>query len=442
MPRLVVNKLSPAFVKNAEAGKATPGMYADGGGLYLCIGAPTAKALAKDPKARGAASWIFRYMRDRRPHEMGLGPLRDIGLKEARERAAARRRELLDEQDPMELHSRRAKKARRERERQEQEARSMTFRRCAEGYIAANEAAWKNPVHRKQWPATLAAYVYPVFGDLPVHAVDVGLVMQVLEPIWTAKPETASRVRGRIETVLDYAKARGWRDGENPARWRGHLDLMLPRATKAKAAARRQSGRDEHHAALPYGEIAAFMAALRRQAGTAARALEFAILTAARTGEVIGARWSEIDVAEKLWIVPAERMKAGKEHRVPLSDAALAIVAELAEHRQGDFVFPGGAPGRPLSNMAMLTLLRRMQRGDLTVHGFRSTFRDWAAERTSFPAEVAEMALAHTVADAVERAYRRGDLFQKRRQLMEAWAKFCAAPAPAGAAVVPLRRQA
>jgi integrase len=439
MPRLVENKLSPTFVGNAKSGRVPPGMYADGGGLYLCVGAPTAKALAQDKKARGAASWIFRYMRDRRPHEMGLGPLRDIGLKEARERAAARRRELLAAQDPMALHSRRAKKERRERERQEQEARSMTFRRCAEGYIAANEAAWKNPVHRKQWPATLAAYVYPVFGDLPVHAVDVGLVMRVLEPIWTVKPETASRVRGRIETVLDYARARGWRQGENPARWRGHLDLMLPRAAKAKAAARRQTGREEHHAALPYGEIGAFMAALRQQRGTAARALEFAILTAARTAEVIGARWDEIDLAEKLWTIPAGRMKAGREHRVPLSEPALAIVAELAKDRQGDVLF-SGAGGRPLSNMAMLQTLRRMGRGALTVHGFRSTFRDWAAERTNFPAEVAEMALAHAVGDKVEAAYRRGDLFQKRRQIMDAWARFCATPAAPSAGVVPLRR--
>lgn len=440
MPRFV-EKLSPTFVNGAKRGKAKPGMYADGGGLYLYVGAPTAKALERDPDARGAVSWIFRYMRDRRPHEMGLGSLHTIGLAEARERALSRRRELLDDHDPMELHSRKAKKERRERERQEQEARSITFQRCAESYIAANEGTWKNPVHRKQWPATLTSYVYPAFGNLPVQAIDTGLVMQALEPIWSAKPETASRVRGRIETVLDYAKARGWRDGENPARWRGHLDKMLPRATKAKAAVRRKTGRDEHHAALPHGEIAGFLAELRQQRGTAARALEFAILTAARTGEVIGARWSEIDLAEKLWTIPAERMKAGREHRIPLSDAALAIVKAQAEASQADFVFAGGN-GRPLSNMAMLVLLRRMQR-DLTVHGFRSTFRDWAAERTSFPAEVAEMALAHAVGDKVEAAYRRGDLFAKRRQLAGAWAKFCAAPSPyAGDNVRPLRRQA
>jgi integrase len=451
MPRLVADQLSSAFVNNAKRGKAAPGMYADGGGLYLYVGAPNEKTRERDPKARGAVSWLFRYMRDRHPHEMGLGPLRDIGLAEARERAAERRRELLDDKDPMELHSRQAKRERRERERQEAQARAMTFQNCAELYIAANRAAWKNPVHAAQWPSTLKTYCYPVFGALPVQAIDAGLVLQVLEPIWTAKAETASRVRGRIETVLDYARARDWRQGENPARWRGHLDKLLPAPSKAKGAVRRSTGRNEHHAALPYGEIAGFIAELRQQKGTAARALEFAILTAARTGEVVGARRQEFDLAEKLWTIPAERMKAGKEHRVPLSDRALAIVAELAQGRPGDrgsaaaaagagFVFPGGIAGKPLSNMAMLTLLRRMQRDDVTTHGFRSTFRDWAAERTSFTAEVAEMALAHAVGDKVEAAYRRGDLFGKRRQIMDAWAKFCASPALAAGAVVPLRR--
>ncbi len=310
-----------------------------------------------------------------------------------------------------------------------------------------HRASWKNPVHARQWPATLESYVYPVLGALPVQAVDAGLVMQVLEPIWAAKPETASRVRGRIESILDYAAARGWRESENPARWRGHFDKLLPAPSKAKRAVRQTTGPEEHHAALPYAEIAAFLAELRRQPGMAARALEFLILTAARTGEVIGARWEEFDLTAKVWTIPADRMKAGKEHRVPLSDAALAIVAELAKERRGDpgseagkgFVFAGGVAGRPLSNMAMLVLLRRMKRDDLTVHGFRSTFRDWAAERTGFPAEVAEMALAHTVADAVERAYRRGDLFEKRRQLMDAWAMFCTTSPAAGGQVLPIR---
>ena len=442
MPRLVEKKLKTPFVTNAKNGKAAPGMYADGGGLYLYVGAPTSKALQRDPKARGAVSWLFRYMRDRRPHEMGLGSARDIGLAEARDLATERRRELRDDKDPMELHSRKAKRERRDRERQEEQARAMTFENCAEFYIGANKASWKNPVHAAQWPSTLKTYVYPVIGPLPVQAVDVGLVMQVLTPIWTDKAETASRVRGRIETVLDYAAARGWRQGENPARWRGHLDKLLPKTSKAKRAVRQVSGRQEHHAALPYGEVAAFLAELREQQGTAARALEFAILTAARTGEVIGARWAEFDLAEKLWTIPAGRMKAEKEHRVPLSGAALAIVNELAAHRRGDFVFPGGIAGKPLSNMGMLALLRRMERADVTVHGFRSSFRDWAAERTNFPAEVAEMALAHAVGDKVEAAYRRGDMFQKRRQMMDAWAKFCASPAIVVGDVVPIRARA
>ena len=235
--------------------------------------------------------------------------------------------------------------------------------------------------------------------------------MKVLEPIWTEKPETASRVRGRIEAILDWATARGYRQGENPARWRGHIENLLPKKSKVR--------RVEHHAALPYPEISAFMVELRQQEGVAARALEFAILTAARTGEVIGAHWDEIDLGERLWMVPAERMRAGKEHRVPLSDPAVMILQPLGETREGDLIFPGSRTGRPISNMAMLMLLRRMGRGDLTAHGFRSSFRDWAAEHTTFPAEVAEMALAHTVTNKVEAAYRRGELFQKRRQIME-----------------------
>jgi integrase len=267
-----------------------------------------------------------------------------------------------------------------------------------------------------------------MFGSLPVQAIDVGLVLKALEPIWTAKPETANRVRGRIESVLDWATARGYRQGENPARWRGHLENLLPGKSKVR--------RVKHHAALPYVEMADFMTQLKEQEGVAARALEFTILTAARTGEVIGATWSEINFDERLWTVPADRMKAGKEHRVPLSDAALAILEQMQAIRQDDFIFAGGKARRPISNMAMAMTLRRMGRGDLTVHGFRSTFRDWAADRTGFPAEVAEMALAHTIGDKVEAAYRRGDLFQKRRQLMDAWAKFSTTAPATGSKVV------
>jgi integrase len=304
----------------------------------------------------------------------------------------------------------------------------MTFRACAEAYIRAHSPAWKNAKHSAQWPATLSAYVHPIVGDLPVQAVDVGLVMKVLEPIWTEKTETASRVRGRIESILDWATARGHRQGENPARWKGHLATLLSPPTKAKAAARRANGRSEHHAALPYAELPDFMAELQEQDGFGAHAFEFAILTVARTGEAIEAKWSEINLAERLWTLPADRMKAGKEHRVPLCDRPIEILEEMQKIRESEFVFPGGKAGRPLSNMAFLMMLRRMGRGNLTAHGFRSTFSDWCAEQTNFPSEVREMALAHAVSDKVEAAYRRGDLFDKRRQLAEAWAEFCAAP--------------
>jgi integrase len=389
------------------------GYYGDGGGLFLQV------------SASGSKSWVFRFKEGGRLREMGLGPTHTVSLAEARQKALDCRKVRLDGGGPIE-----ARKAERMKAKLDA-AKAMTFAACAERYIAAHKAGWKNDKHAAQWPATLGTYVYPVFGSLPVQAVDVGLVMKAIEPLWTVKPETASRVRGRIESILDWATARGYRQGENPARWRGHLENLLPRKTKVR--------RVEHHAALPYPEIAAFAAELRQQEGVAARALEFAILTAARTGEVIGGRWEEINLAEKLWTIPAERMKAGKEHRVPLSARALAIVEELAKVRESDFVFPGGRHGRPISNMAMLMTLRRMGRGDLTAHGFRSSFRDWAAERTTFPADVAEMALAHTVSDKVEAAYRRGDLFQKRRQLAEAWAKFCTV-APAAGQVVPIRQ--
>jgi integrase len=250
------------------------------------------------------------------------------------------------------------------------------------------------------------------------QAIDTKLLLKVLEPIWTAKPETASRLRGRLEAILDWAKVRGHREGENPARWRGHLDKLLPARSKVR--------RVEHHAAMPYAALPAFLENLRGQEGIAARALEFTILTAARTGEVIGATWAEISFAEKVWTVPAARMKAHREHRVPLGERALAILKEMHTSDDG-FVFSGGRPGKPLSPTALILVLRRMGYGDITTHGMRSAFRDWCAEHTNFPSEVAEMALAHTVSDKVEAAYRRGDLFDKRRKLMEVWARYCAA---------------
>jgi integrase len=401
-------KLSALDVTRAKG----PAVLHDGAGLYLRV------------SASGAKSWVFRYQLDGRRRDMGLGPFPDVTLAEARVRASAHRLQRHDGVDPL------AARTAQRQTRQLDAAKMMTFEKCAEAHIAAHKAGWRGGVSEAQWRQSLMAYVYPHFGVLPVQTIDVGLVMKTLEPIWTAKPETATRVRGRIESIIDWATARGYRRGENPARWRGHLENLLPRLSKFH--------RIEHHAALPYPEIGAFMAKLQQQDDVAARALEFLILTAARKGEVIGARWAEIDLSGKTWTIPGERMKAGKEHRVPLSEAALAIVRKMAEIRQADFVFPGIRTGRPLGSTALFYLLRGIGRGDLTAHGFRSTFRDWVAESTAFPTEVAEMALAHTVGAAVERAYRRGDLFDKRRQLMGAWAKFCEGRL-AGREVVPIR---
>ena len=292
----------------------------------------------------------------------------------------------------------------------------MSFDQCAEAYIGAHEIAWKNEKHRQQWRNTLATYVSPVFGKVPVGDVDTDHVLKVIEPIWGRKAETASRLRGRIEVILDWAKVRGYRLGENPARWRGHLSHLLPSRAKVR--------RVKHHAALPYTEIPAFMKELQKAEGTAALALEFLILTAARTSEVIYASWSEVDLKNQIWIVPAERMKMHREHRVPLSAAAMTVLGR-AKELKGDYVFAGRTSGRSLSNMAFLMLLGRMNRGDITAHGFRSTFRDWAAEQTNFQNEAVEMALAHAIESKTEAAYRRSDLFGKRQGLMAAWADFC-----------------
>jgi integrase len=402
-----VGRLTALMVEKAKRGKHQPGMYHDGGGLYLQI-------------TMGGASWVLRYQLAGCPRYMGLGPVALYGLSDARARALDAKRLRHDQIDPIE-----ARRQARLHMRLEA-AKAITFKEAAENYIAAHSAAWSGAKVKALWESTLATYAEPVIGALPVQAIDTALVLKVLEPIWTAKPETAGRVRQRVEAILNWAKVRGYRVGENPARWKGHLDMLLPARGKVRKV--------EHHAALPYAEIGAFIASVRQQEGTAARALEFAILTAARTSEALGARWSELDFAQKIWTVPAERMKTDREHRVPLSARALAILEEIKALRgvaEGQdeaevFVFPGAKRGKPLSNMTFLMLLRRMERADLTAHGFRSTFRDWAAERTSYPREVAEMALAHTISDKVEAAYRRGDLFEKRRRLMDAWATFCA----------------
>lgn len=388
-----------------------PGYYCDGGGLYLQVSPVTTK------------SWIFRYSRLARAREMGLGSGREVSLAEARVKASECRRLLVDGIDPIEARDARHKRDALSR------ARALSFGMCAEKYIAANRAAWKNEKHGEQWENTLDTYAAPVIGQLAVQDVDTGLVLRVLEPIWAKKPETATRLRGRIERILDWARVMGYRNGENPARWRGHLDKLLPAALNRKNR--------KHHAALPYDKIGAFMADMRAEQGTAARALEFTILNISRTNEVIGGRPDEVDLKKGIWTIPASRMKSGKEHRVPLSPRAIEIIKAQPT---GKYLFAGRDENMPLSNMAMLELLRRMGRECATTHGFRSSFRDWAAERTTYAREVCEMALAHTIGDKVEAAYRRGDLFQKRQKMMLDWEKFCEAP-KGGEKVVPISRR-
>jgi integrase len=378
-----------------------PGFYADGAGLYLQV--------TGDGETRIAKSWIFRFTLRGRSREMGLGSFSTFGLAEARVKAAECRKLTYDGVDPIE-----ARKAVRTKAAMDA-ATSLTFCDCTKQYIEAQRSGWRSAKHAAQWSSTIKTYAEPVIGALPVQGIDTTLVMKIIEPLWSKKSETASRLRGRIEAVLDWATVRGYRHGNNPARWRGHLDKLLP--------ARGKVSKVKHHAALPYRELPTFMAALERQDGVSARALEFLILTAARTGEVIGALPGEIK--DKVWAVPAGRMKGSKEHRVPLSSAALAIAGKLQSEYEGAFLFPGAKRDKPLSNMAMLALLERMGRSELTAHGFRSTFRDWAAECTNYPNEVVEMALAHTINSKVEAAYRRGDLFEKRKSLMSDWAEFC-----------------
>ncbi len=390
------------------------GRYADGNGLYLFV------------QRSGARVWTFRFTRRGKAREAGLGRVEDVALAEARDRARECRRLLAQGIDPIE-HRRVevAEKAAKE---------GMTFEQVAAFYLAAHEASWRNEKHRWQWRNTLDRHVLPEIGKKPVGEVAVGDVMKIIEPLWQRMPETASRVRGRIEAVLDYASARGWRDKDNPARWKGHLANLLPARSKVRPV--------QHHPALPWREIGAFMVELRKRQGTSAQALEFAILTAARSGEVCGMRWAEIDLAHKVWNVPAQRMKAAREHRVPLSDRAIEILQDVKPLRKAAdaLVFPGGRMHRPLSDMALTVLLRRLREG-VRVHGFRSTFRDWCAEATVFPSEVAEQALAHAIESKVEAAYQRGDLLEKRVRLMEAWSAFCATPLAAGE-VVPMKKAA
>jgi integrase len=393
-----INRLSHRKVETLKK----PGMHSDGGGLYLQV------TQGSDGTPR--KSWLFRYAVSGRERQMGLGPLSDVPLAEARDHALAAREMRRAGKDP--ITERQAARV----EASLVAAKMMSFDECATAYITAHRAGWRNIKHASQWTNTVNTYCSPVFGKLPVQLVDVGLVMKAIEPLWATKPETAGRLRGRIERILDWAKVRGYRDGDNPARWRGHLDQLLPARGKVRKV--------KHHAALPYAELPAFMMQLKEREAVAARALELAILTATRTGEAIGARWTEFDLECRVWTIPADRMKNAREHRVPLSDAVIGVVRRMKVIRQNDFVFPGGRRDA-LSNMALLMLLRRMGRPEITAHGFRSTFRDWVEEQTDTPRAVAEMALSHTVGNAVEAAYRRGDLIEKRKILMAKWAKFC-----------------
>jgi integrase len=412
MPKKLSNALTPLTVKTAK-----PGRHADGGGLYLLV------------KDSGARSWVFRFMLNGTARDLGLGPAAGsdaVSLADARDKATALRLEVKAGTDPLIERYRKAAEA--AAQAQAVKVASTTFKAVAERYIADSRDSWRNPKHRQQWENTLSTYVYPVIGDLPVAEVGKAHVLEILEPIWKAKPETASRIRGRIETVIDAASARELRTGENPARWRGHLAHVLPKRSRLTRG---------HHAALPYADLPAFVEKLRSRKAMAALALEFTILTAARTGEVIGATWDEIDFAKKVWTIPANRMKAGREHRIPLSPRAVEIL-EAVKITGGTFVFSGERGGK-LSGMAMAMLLRRMGT-DVTAHGFRSSFRDWAAECTAYPNEVCEAALAHTIGNRVEAAYRRGDLFEKRARLMADWAEYCSKAENTGATVTPIRK--
>ena len=401
-----LNRLSALKVARAKQ----PGMYADGGGLYLRVA------------EGGSKQWVFRYAVGTRDRDMGLGPVHTLTLPEAREKAREARLLRLEGIDPIE-----AKRARMAALKAA-DARAMTFKQCAEGFIRDNEASWTSARHRQEWVGSLVRLVYPTLGSLPVAAIDTPLVLKVLKPIWEKTPETASRVRGRIENVLGWATVHHYRAGDNPARWGGLLEHALP--------ARSKIAKVEHHAALPYAEIGAFVANLRQDSGVAAACLQFITLTAARLDEARSATWDEIDLPNRIWIVPARRMKADKEHRVPLSAGAVVILKQMQEIRQSDYVFPGRLEGRPIGDNTIWRLAKEAAGSDITIHGLRSSFRDWAAERTSFPREVAEMALAHAIPNAVEAAYRRGDLFEKRRRLMDAWAEFCAKPSHRGEVVV------
>jgi integrase len=370
------------------ATKRESGLHADGGGLYLVV------------DKGGSKRWTFLFRWEGKRTEMGLGGLQSVPLARARELGADCRATLAKGLNPVS-------------ERKAVKSTVPTFGAYADEFVAMKGAGWRNARHRAQWTMTLTNYA-ALLRNMPIDAIATEHVLAALKPLWLTRAETASRLRGRIEIILDAARASGHRTGENPARWRGHLDHLLPKRGRLRG----------HHKAMPFDDVSAFVKTLRSMEGFSPLALEFAILTAARTGEVLGAQWEEIDIGERLWIVPPERMKAGIEHRVPLCDRAMEIVRKMEESRDSAFLFPGRKSGCPLSPTALIIVLRRANL-DVTVHGFRSAFRDWCGERTAFPRDVAEAALAHAVGDETERAYRRGDALEKRRKLMDAWAKFC-----------------
>jgi len=399
------NKLTAIQAKTRK-----PGRYGDGAGLYLVVA------------ETGARKWVFRFSLNGKVTEMGLGSADAVALADARDRADEARRCVARGKNPIEQRKEAAKAA----------AGKPTFGQVADELIESKESGWRNARHRQQWRNTLETYAAPL-REKPVDTVGTADILAVLKPIWQSKAETASRLRGRIEAVLDAARAKGHipENTANPARWRGHLDKLLPRPGKLNRG---------HHPAMPFAEVPGFLKRLRERQGVAAWLLEFIILTAARTGEARGARWSEFDLKAKVWTVPASRMKGNRQHRVPLCDRAIEIVEDLAKVKVSDLVFPGNKPCKPLSNKAPDMLLRRMKSDEFTTHGFRSSFRDWAGECTSFPREVAEAALAHAIGDETERAYRRADALAKRRKLMDAWASYLNRPRAEGDNVRPFAK--
>ncbi len=382
--------------------EAIPGLTADGNGLYLRI------------TKSASAGWIYRYKLDGRSRDMGLGTYPQVSLAEARELASAAGTLKRSGKDPIE--ARKAEAVARKTEQSAGQTSAVTFREVALDYIEAHRPGWKNAKHASQWTNTLTTYAYPIIGDLPPAEVTTDHVSKTLKSIWVSKPETASRVRNRIELVLDAAKARGLREGENPARWRGHLDKLFPKPTQVKPV--------RHHPALPWSEAPKFIRTVSECRGLSYRAIEMTVMTACRTSEVLNATWNELDLVNDVWTIPAERMKARKEHRVPICAQLRRLIDELPRQANSSYLFPGQRLGRPLSNMAMAMALRELGHDSITMHGFRSAFRDWAGECTSHPSDVCEQALAHTLRNQVEAAYRRGDLFAKRKRLMTEWCNF------------------